>query len=374
MKKNYEVIIIGGGLAGLTASLHLSRQGHSVLVIEKRAYPHHKVCGEYVSREVMPYLQSLGVSFEGMETKVIDTLLLSSPKGKSVRTELPLGGIGISRFAFDELLFKKAMDSGVDFFFDEVTAVKFNDNRFDVWTGNGQEFNSDLAIGAYGKRSTLDKNLNRTFIHQKSSWLAVKAHYRYDEFPDNLVALHNFTGGYGGLSKTETGAVNFCYLVSYNSFKKEKNIADFNAHVIGENPFLKEFLSNAQPLFEQPLTIAQISFHPKSPVEQHVLMCGDTAGLIHPLCGNGMAMAIHAAKIASELICDYLKSHQRDRVQLENEYRSKWNRTFQKRMYTGRRLQALLLNQKASNWGVGLAVRFPSVLHRIITLTHGKPI
>jgi len=35
------------------------------------------------------------------------------------------------------------------------------------------------------------------------------------------------------------------------------------------------------------------------------LMIGDTAGLIHPLCGNGMAMAIHSAKIASELIGDF---------------------------------------------------------------------
>jgi flavin-dependent dehydrogenase len=31
-------------------------------------------------------------------------------------------------------------------------------------------------------------------------------------------------------------------------------------------------------------------------------MIGDTAGLIHPLCGNGMAMAIHSAKIVSKLI------------------------------------------------------------------------
>ncbi|GAB5473676.1 MAG: NAD(P)/FAD-dependent oxidoreductase [Maribacter sp.] len=374
MKKNYQVIIVGGGLAGLTASLHLRQQGHSVLLVEKKTYPHHKVCGEYVSNEVIPYLQSLGVSFEGLRPKVIDTLLLSSPEGKSVHAELPLGGIGISRFAFDDLLYKKAMDSGVDFFLGEVTAVEYNEDRFKVRTGTGEEFNSELVIGAYGKRNTLDKNLNRTFIHQKSSWLGVKAHYRYDEFPDNLVALHNFKGGYGGLSKTETGVVNFCYLASYKSFKKEKNIADFNTNIISENPFLKEFLNKAQPLFGQPLTIAQISFHSKSPVERHILMCGDTAGLIHPLCGNGMAMAIHSAKIASELICDYLKSQNRNRARLENEYRKLWNRTFQKRMRTGRKLQALLLNQKAASLGVGLAVRFPNVLNRIITLTHGKPI
>jgi flavin-dependent dehydrogenase len=30
---------------------------------------------------------------------------------------------------------------------------------------------------------------------------------------------------------------------------------------------------------------------------EDMLMIGDTAGLIHPLCGNGMAMAIHSAKL-----------------------------------------------------------------------------
>jgi flavin-dependent dehydrogenase len=38
-------------------------------------------------------------------------------------------------------------------------------------------------------------------------------------------------------------------------------------------------------------------FQQKKKLENHILMIGDTAGLIHPLCGNGMAMAIHSAKI-----------------------------------------------------------------------------
>ncbi|WP_322929927.1 FAD-dependent oxidoreductase [Arenibacter sp. GZD-96] len=45
--KNFDVILIGGGLAGLTASIHLRKNGLRVLVIEQRHYPHHKVCGEY---------------------------------------------------------------------------------------------------------------------------------------------------------------------------------------------------------------------------------------------------------------------------------------------------------------------------------------
>lgn len=372
MKKKYEVIIVGGGLAGLTTSLHLGLQGRSVLLIEKKEYPQHKVCGEYVSREVVPYLASLGVAFETVDAKNIDTLLLSSPSGRSVRTPLPLGGIGISRYAFDELLFKRVLTSGVGFLKAEVTAIEYKGDQFEVRTAEGDIWQSELVVGAYGKRSTLDKRLNRDFIHQKSTWLGVKAHYRYDEFPENVVALHNFSGGYGGLSKTESGAVNFCYLTTYKSFKKEGSIDAFNANVVKKNPFLQNFLTHARPLFEQPLTIAQISFHPKSPVDGHVLMCGDTAGLIHPLCGNGMAMAIHSAKIASELICDYFKVHRRNRRQLENDYSKNWRRAFQKRMGTGSVLQRILLHQGATDIGIGIGLRFPGLLRRTITLTHGK--
>ena len=55
VKCDYEIIVIGGGLAGLTAAIHLGLEGRSVLVIEKNEYPNHKVCGEYVSNEVVPY-------------------------------------------------------------------------------------------------------------------------------------------------------------------------------------------------------------------------------------------------------------------------------------------------------------------------------
>ena len=58
---NFDVIIIGGGLAGLTNAIHLSKFNRQVLLIEKDSYPKHKVCGEYISNEVLPYLNSLGI-------------------------------------------------------------------------------------------------------------------------------------------------------------------------------------------------------------------------------------------------------------------------------------------------------------------------
>ncbi len=375
MKKNsYDVIIVGGGLAGLTAAVHLSLENHSVLVLEKQQYPHHKVCGEYVSSEVAPYLEKLGVNLIKNGAVFIDTFQLSTVKGSLQEVELPQGGYGISRYAFDEILYKRALACGVDFVFKNVTSILFQNNDFKILTDEIESYTSGIVIGAYGKRSMLDKQLKREFIQQKSSWLGVKCHYKIDDFPDNLVALHNFDGGYGGLSKTETGEVNFCYLASYDNFKSFKNIADFNKDVVGKNPYMLDFFDRATPVFEKPLSIAQISFQEKKPVEEHVVMCGDTAGLIHPLCGNGMAMAIHSAKIASDLIVKFFNNKGFSRKQLEKEYTKSWNTVFKKRLWMGRQFQKLMLNTKVFNWLLISLGKSPWLLKFIIKQTHGKPI
>src|SRR5690606_16111701 len=149
--------------------------------------------------------------------------------------------------------------------------------------------------------------------------------YREESHPHNTVSLHNFNGGYCGLSKTETGAVNVCYLATYKWFKKYKNPEDYKKEVLSQNVQLKKFFSNASPIFTRDLTIAQISFDKKKQVHRHIIMIGDAAGLIHPLCGNGMAMAIHSAKLASESILNYFKEGKFDRKSVERSYIKNWN-------------------------------------------------
>ncbi|MBY0384895.1 hypothetical protein K2X05_07025, partial [bacterium] len=129
-----------------------------------------------------------------------------------------------------------------------------------------------------------------------------------------------------------------------------------------------------EPIFEKPLTISQICFEKKEVVDNHILMIGDTAGLIHPLCGNGMAMAIHSAKMASELINKYLKYELQSRVELEKKYNQKWNANFSKRLKTGRLLSAILQKQKLTSVVLFFVVRMPFLLRRIIKETHGNPI
>lgn len=103
-------------------------------------------------------------------------------------------------------------------------------------------------------------------------------------------------------------------------------------------------------------------------------MIGDTAGLIHPLCGNGMAMAIHSAKIASELTAKFLNNEIKTRAELEQKYIKQWNLNFNGRLKIGRYLSAILQKQKLSNTLLRILIKFPFLLPIIIKKTHGKPI
>ena len=303
-QKKYDVCIIGGGLAGLVSAIHLSKTGLSVILVEKNEYPKHKVCGEYISKEVLPYLQFLDADPMTVGAKSINRFLLSTINGKTTEATLPLGGFGISRYVLDNFLLQKAKQNNCIILQDSVSAIVFNKDIFNISTKQGHEITATIVIGAYGKRSNLDVKLNRSFIQQQSPFVAVKTHMR-GSFPEDLVALHNFKGGYCGVSQVENGNINVCYIANYKSFQRYKNIDAFNREVLCQNPHLKNIFENAVPVFEQPLTISQISFSNKTSIENHMLMCGDAAGMIHPLCGNGMAMAIHSAKMASELIIDY---------------------------------------------------------------------
>ena len=378
MRYETDILIIGGGLAGLTSSIHLSRAGFSVTVIEKNPYPQHKVCGEYISNEVLSYLQHLDADPLSLNPALITDLEFSTLSGKSIQTHLPLGGFGISRYTLDHFMHQHAIKSGVTIYTATVNDVHFENDSFTVFTTQNN-FKATLVLGAYGKRAMLDQQLNRDFMSHKSPWLAVKAHYT-GNFPQHLVALHHFKGGYCGVSNIEDNLINICYLTDYGTFKKHKNITAHRENVLYQNKKLRSIFESSVMTFEQPLSISQISFAGKEPVKNHILMIGDTAGLIHPLCGNGMGMAIHSAKICAELVVQYFektltrKNKNQLRQQLENSYISLWHKNFNKRIFTGRILAGILRKEYLAEKLFSGLVKFPSLLPAIIKQTHGKPL
>ncbi len=366
-----KVIIVGGGLAGLVIANLLARRGTACTVIEKKEYPFHRVCGEYISNETLPFLKSVGLFPSEFTPTQISHFQLTSVNGKSVELPLDLGGFGISRFSFDWFLYQKAKSNGVDFHLNtEVNSVRFTGNGFEVTTRN-QILQANAVVGAFGKRSKLDVFLDRDFIHQRSPYIGVKYHIRTVHRND-LIALHNFQDGYCGISNIEDGKSCLCYLSHRNNLKKFGNIKLMEEEVLFKNPFLKSIFLSSDFLFDKPETINEISFETKNPVEDHVLMTGDAAGMITPLCGNGMAMAIHSAKILSELIIDFCEG-KNSRDQMERSYWQQWNAQFAKRLWAGRQIQKLFGSARASDFAVNLARHAKPLAHFLVSKTHGDP-
>ncbi|WP_419788669.1 hypothetical protein [Mucilaginibacter sp. SP1R1] len=105
-------------------------------------------------------------------------------------------------------------------------------------------------------------------------------------------------------------------------------------------------------------------------------MSGDTAGMIAPLCGNGMTMAIHSAKILSEKILIHYqtgKFDERTRANLETDYTQSWNHQFAQRLWIGRQLQRLFGNNNTTALTLHILNGLPPVSRFLISKTHGKP-
>jgi len=375
-KSSYDVIIAGGGLAGLTASILLAQKKLRVLLVEKKEYPFHKVCGEYISNEVLNLLRSIGFDPFEHGAASISKLRISTPSGKNIYADLGLGGFGLSRYTMDAALANLAIQNEVEIIaHTKVTDILFRDNHFDVTLNSGEHVSATFVIGSYGKRDVLDKKLDRDFIRSHTGYLAVKYHVRTN-YPLDEVGLDNFEGGYCGIVKIENDRYNLCYLYKKNPAVEFSSIPELEQKVLFKNPVIKNIFSKSEFLFDEPEVINEISFAPKRLIEKHILMCGDSAGLITPLCGNGMAIAIHSGKLLSELIpASKLNSITlTQRLDIESSWQKTWNDHFRNRLNWGRKIQAFFGRAALTGMAIQSIHRIPPLERFLIAKTHGTPV
>lgn len=369
----YDLAIAGGGLAGLALSIQIARKGFRVALFERETYPFHKVCGEYVSLESWDFLTVLGLPLKEWNLPFIEKLYVTSSNGESIRSTLPLGGFGISRYKLDAALAGIARNAGVSLLENtKVHDIQFDGGVHQIHTSAGL-FSAPVVAACYGKKSNLDVKWKRLFIRKEKSanYVGVKYHV-HANLPDGEIALHNFPGGYCGISKIEDGRYCLCYLThSVNLKNNGQSIPDMEKNILRQNPALRKLLDEVTVLFEEPVTIAQISFAKKTQLENHVLCIGDAAGMIAPLCGNGMSMALHASKIAATSIGSFLGG-QMTRKAMEGSYQRNWNRQFARRLSTGRIIQRFFGKQFWSNALVHFIKPFPFLLRALIRQTHGE--
>jgi len=376
----YDVAIVGGGLAGLALSIQSAKAGYKTILFEKEKYPFHKVCGEYVSLESWNFLEELGLPLSQMNLPIIRDLVVTAPNGKKLEHRLPLGGFGISRHKLDSMLARIAKENGVELLEEtKVNDINFKNELFNVLPiaiGSSMlNVQSKIVAGTFGKRSNLDVKWKRDFVLQKPSklnnYIGVKYHVKTD-WSKEVIALHNFKNGYCGISQIEDEKFCLCYLTTAKNLEESGNsIEEMEKNILSSNPHLKNIFTNAEKIYPAPVTISQISFEKKSLIDNHILMIGDAAGMITPLCGNGMSMALHGSKIAFEQIDLFLRD-KISRQQLEQNYEYNWKKQFGRRLKTGRMIQRFFGSAFLSNLLVTSLKPFPYMVNKLIAQTHGQ--
>ena len=374
MQTDFDIGVVGGGLAGLSFAILCADEGYSVALFEKEEYPFHKVCGEYISLESYGFLQRIGLPLNDWNLPVIKKLVVSDQNGKAYNFKLDLGGFGITRYKIDDELYHLAAEKRVLVYTNtKVNDVLFEDDTHIIQTNKG-EAAVKTAVCACGKRSNLDVRWQRNFVQQKpgklNNYIGVKYHVLCDQ-PADEIALHNFNDGYCGISAVEENKYCLCYLTTANNLSISNNsILEMQDQVLFRNPVLKKIFNTAEFVNSVPYTISQISFEKKTRVEKHMLMLGDAAGMITPLCGNGMSMAMHSAALAFDQIRLFFQK-KISRNEMEKNYLKRWNKNFSSRLATGRFVQRFMGNNSTSLF-LKLMHAVPLLSERVIRSTHGN--
>ncbi|MBF0492684.1 MAG: FAD-dependent monooxygenase [Deltaproteobacteria bacterium] len=301
----FDVLVIGGGLAGSAASFHLASHGYSVAIVEREAQAHHKICGEFLSQETLPYLKELGIDLDALKASSLNAFSFYSTHFNS-RNLFDAPARGLSRYVLDEACLEKAGQAGCLIFRGEQAESyeKDSSQTFLLKTSRGILKAKTLFL-ATGKHELKKMNIRQGL---ESSAIGFKMHCHLTEEAQKKlkqdIALFFFKGGYGGLCKIENQIANFCFIIDKKRFRNLENSYETTLSSLQkENPSLGEFLKNASPLWPKVLAMSGIPygylFRAKvSTQETGIYPLGDQFAVIPSLTGSGMAIALYTARKA----------------------------------------------------------------------------
>lgn len=265
---NRHVTVVGGGPAGASAAIAAVMEGASVELQEKSRLPRHKVCGEFLSPEVLPLLDRLGLteSFDSAEPARIRRLSIRFGKREKTAA-LPETAYGLSRFAFDRLLFDRASS---------------------LATGAGVDA-APLVI-AHGRRSATPAGPrgNRLF--------GFKTHFTGPA--SDAIELHFFDSGYVGISSIENGRTNVCGLTTEAALSRIDWEYD---RLLDSVPSLSE---RVRPLTREMrwLTTGPLIYGNRlnTAPDAAGYYAGDALSFVDPFTGSGMYCAVLTGIIAGQ--------------------------------------------------------------------------
>jgi flavin-dependent dehydrogenase len=284
------------------AALQLASAGREVTLLERERGPHHKVCGEFLSREAVDYLAQAGVDPLSLGAQTIRFVRLAS-KRRTVETKLPFTALSLSRAVLDEAMLARAAQAGCNLqrgaFVESLSA---GDGQWHAQLRGGDCCSAATVFLASGKHDI--RGLERKagphgdLVGFKLQWrLAPAQTQALREFME----LYLFPGGYGGLSLVEADAATLCLVVRRAVLRRLGGWPELLASIQNDNPRVAQRLNGATPLWQRPLAVSSIPYGHLASHSDGLWRIGDQAACIPSFTGDGMSIALHSASLAVQM-------------------------------------------------------------------------
>lgn len=369
-----DVAIVGAGPAGSTLAALLAARGRSVALLDRDRFPRDKLCGEFLSWDALPLLDALGVR-EEMERAGAPSIGHCVVVGSRRSHEIPFPrpALGVSRLLLDDLLVRLAERNGairLDGW--PVTELRPGERLLTAERGEERrEIVATAVAGAWGRWGRFDAQLHRRFVQDRTHrHFGFKRHYRSIR-PPGTIELHPFDGGYLGVNDVEGGVTNICGLAHAGRLSGLKGRWDaFVDGIRAERPSLDRLFSACEPVQDGFLSSDPVIFRGRSPVEQGIFLAGDASGVVDPLAGSGMAMAIQSAFLAARHLFRLLDAPG-DRAAIEEAYVRDHGGLFARRIRWSRAASRLLSRPALLDAALA-GVRSPSIGRFLLERTRAQ--
>lgn len=302
MRNTIENLVIGGGPAGSMLAVRLAAAGHRVVLLEKEREAHHKVCGEFLSREAVAYLEHAGIEPLELGACAINRVRLTSGK-RTVEAQLPFTALSLSRLVLDEALLQRAQEAGC-----EVRRGAFAERlaRQDCgWLVRLRSMDTIQAESVFLATGKHDLHAWERRGGTQTDLVGFKMHWRLA--PAQIDALRGamelflFRGGYGGLSIVEEDDANLCLVVQRKRLAALGGWTELVKSMYEELPLLGERLENAAACWTKPIAISPIPYGYVSAPADGMWRVGDQTAVIPSFTGDGMSIALHSGALAAEM-------------------------------------------------------------------------
>ncbi|MEM1158891.1 MAG: NAD(P)-binding protein [Verrucomicrobiota bacterium] len=277
------ISIVGGGLSGLALGILLARHGIQVELFESHPYPHHRVCGEFISGLNPALVADLGITDLLDDAHRHDQTTWHAQDGTTFhRFRLHQPAYGISRYRLDARLARRFRESGGN-----LIQHRWRDYE-----------RHEKVIYTTGRSHTRQKI--------KPKWIGLKLHARGFN-SDSHLEMHLGRGGYVGASSVEDGITNLCGLFPATAWQSSRSVSNFESaldaialHTLRRRLDSCEIIPGTR--------CGTLHFQPgyQTPIKSKCCI-GDSMLQIPPFTGHGMSMAFEAAWIAHAPLLDYVQ-------------------------------------------------------------------